>query len=226
LRILVVEDEPRVADLLARGLREAGHAAESSATGEEALERLQGSEYEAIVLDLGLPGMDGFDVLRALRSSGDATPVLILTARDAREDVVLGLDLGADDYLTKPFDFAELAARLRAVSRRATAAGAPILRWGDLVLDRLRRDVRRGSERVDLTPTEFRILEALMDAEGGLVSRQNLLARVWGYDFDPGTSVVEVHLAHLRRKLEAGGHKRIVITVRGEGYGLASVAES
>lgn len=226
MRILLVEDEPRVADLLARGLREAGYVPDWSTTGEEALERLKGSEYEVVVLDLGLPGMDGFDVLSALRSSGDATPILILTARDAREDVVRGLDLGADDYLIKPFDFTELTARLRAIARRAAAAGAPRLRYGDLELDRLRREVWRGSRRVDLTPTEFRILDALMDAEGGVVGRNDLLARVWGYDFDPGTSVVEVHLTNLRRKLETGGQKRVVQTVRGEGYRLASVEGS
>lgn len=220
MRILIVEDEPRVAGFLRRGLREEGWVVALAATAEAALERAADSVYDVIVLDVVLPGDDGFEVARRLRGRGDRTPILMLTALDAREDVVRGLDLGADDYLTKPFDFDELLARLRALTRRSTGETATILQWDDVVLDRIRREVRRGERALDLTPTEFRVLEIVMEAGGRVVSRGELLERAWGLDFDPGTGVVDVHLANLRAKLEAENHPRILETVRGAGFRL------
>lgn len=226
MRILVVEDEPRVAGFLERGLREEGHAVDVAATGEEALDRTRSfPPYDVVVLDVLLPGLDGFEVARRLRARGNSSPILMLTARDAREDVIRGLDLGADDYLAKPFDFSVLLARLRALVRRHERGDAAVLQWEDVVLDRLRREARRGGRRLDLTPTEFRLLEAVMEGAGKIVPRNELLERVWGLDFEPGTSVIEVHLANLRSKLEAGGASRVVHTIRGQGFRMAAFAD-
>ncbi|MBA2632546.1 MAG: response regulator transcription factor [Chloroflexi bacterium] len=225
MRILLIEDEPRVVAFLERGLREEGHAVDAAGDGDEAMAMASASEYDVIVLDLVLPDRSGFEVASELRATGDRTPILMLTARDAREDVVRGLDLGADDYLTKPFEFEELLARIRALARRGSSGEEAVLHYEDVELDRLRRQAQRAGEEVDLTPTEFRLLEALMRTPDQILSRRELLDRVWGIDFEPGTSLVEVHLANLRRKLESGGRGRIIETIRGRGFRLRSPVE-
>jgi DNA-binding response OmpR family regulator len=173
-----------------------------------------------IVLDVMLPGKSGFHVTSELRAEGNTTPILMLTARDSREDVIHGLDVGADDYLTKPFDFEELLARVRALARRSTTIGEGTLTFADVELDRLQHEVRRGGEPLALTPTEFRLLESMLRKPGQVVRRIELLDRVWGMSFDPGTNLIDVHMANLRRKLEEGGGERIIFTVRGVGFRL------
>ncbi len=220
MHILLVEDEPRVARFIKKGLTEEGHMVDAAVDGVTALSLAHVGTYDVIVLDVILPGKDGFQVVAALRAEGHATPILMLTARDAREDIIRGLDVGADDYLTKPFDFGELLARLRAFRRRSQPIQRPVLRFADIELDRFRHEARRGGKRVELTPTEFRLLEALMHGRGGIVTRTELLDRVWGMAFDPGTSLIDVHVANLRRKLEAGGRPRVVVAVKGVGFTL------
>jgi len=217
MRVLVVEDEKKLADLLARGLREEGHAADVAGRGEEALWMARAVPYDAIVLDVMLPGLDGFATCRALREADVWSPVLMLTARDAVENRIEGLDSGADDYLVKPFSFAELAARLRALDRRPKP-GATELRSDALALDLIRRTATARGERLDLTPTEFSLRAALLRERGAPISRRALLSEVWGYEFDPGTNVVDVHVNRLRRKLEDRGLSDVIRTVRGSGY--------
>jgi two-component system OmpR family response regulator len=225
MRVLVVEDEVKMAGLLRRALEEEGYAVDVAANGAEGVWLGTENEHDAVLLDLMLPDIDGFDVCRKLREAGRWSPVLMLTARDAVADRVAGLDAGADDYLTKPFSPGELVARIRAMLRRPrgetqSAAGEETpLSSGDLSVDRGRREVRLGGREVSLTAIEFDLLAALISRPGLVFSREQLLARVWGEDYFGGDHVVDVHVANLRKKIEADpSNPRYVQTVRGVGY--------
>jgi DNA-binding response OmpR family regulator len=219
MRVLVVEDERKVASFIRQGLQEEGYAVELASDGEEALDLiLQGPPYDLIVLDVMLPRRDGFGVVRAVRERGLETPVLLLTARDSVGDRVSGLDLGADDYLTKPFAFDEFLARVRALLRRGQGQRAPLLRLGTLSLDPATRRVVRANRRIDLTAREYALLECFMRNVGRVLSRSQLAERVWGLDFDPGSNVVDVYVGYLRRKIDGPGDARLLHTLRGAGY--------
>ena len=218
MRVLVVEDERKVASFIRQGLQEEGHAVEVAADGETALDLLAGPPYDLVVLDVMLPRRDGFGVVRAMRQRGLETPVLLLTARDSVNDRVTGLDLGADDYLTKPFAFDEFLARVRALFRRGQGQRVPVLRVGTLTLDPATRRVARGDRRLDLTAREHALLECFMRNTGRVLTRPQLAERVWGLDFDPGSNVVDVYVGYLRRKIDGPGEPRLLHTVRGAGY--------
>ena len=221
MRILVVDDEPAVRDSLRRALALEGYEVELAADGGEALRLLATSSPDAIVLDLLMPGVDGLEVCRRLRAGGDQVPILILTARDSVGDRVTGLDAGADDYLVKPFALEELLARLRALLRRTGPDGDPaLLRFADLTVDTGKHEVRRGTRLVDLTKTEFLLLELFLRNPRQVLTRSLIFERVWGYDFGPSSNSLEVYIGYLRRKLEAGGELRLIHTVRGVGYAL------
>lgn len=218
MRLLIVEDEPTLAGYLRRGLEEAAWTADVSGTVEDAWRLLLLSPYDLVVLDLGLPSLDGRELLRRLREAGMGTPVLILTARGSVEDRVAGLNAGADDYLTKPFSFAELVARIHALLRRGREPRTSTLCVGDLNLDRLTRQVRRGARTVELTAREFNVLEYLMRHAGEVVTRTMLAEHVWGDHYDSLSNLIEVFVNRLRKKLEADGARRLLHTVRGAGY--------
>lgn len=224
MRILVVEDEARLAGLVRRGLTEEGHAVDLAESGEDALDSITRANYDAIVLDVMLPGIDGFEVCRQLRRQRIHTPVLLLTARDAVDDRVTGLDAGADDYLVKPFALAELSARLRALARRPAEARDTILRIGSLRLDPAMRRVWLGEERIELANKEFRILEYLMQNPNRVLTRTMITDRVWDYDFLNATNVIDVHIRSLRRKLHDAPGGRLIETVRGVGYRMGTDA--
>jgi heavy metal response regulator len=219
VRILVVEDEARVRSFVRRGLSEAGMAVDAVADGDAALERALVTPYDAIVLDLGLPGRDGLQVLKQLRDRGCRAPVLVLTARDAVEDRVRGLDEGADDYLVKPFAFAELLARLRALLRRG-APDATVLRVGDLSVDLATRSVERAGRRIELTAREFALLEYLARHAGEVVTRTMIAEHVWNIDFDTFSNVIDVYIRYLRRKIDDPFETKLIQTRRGVGYVL------
>jgi two-component system response regulator MprA len=220
MRILVVDDDPGVRSSLERALRLEGYEVDTAPDGTAGLRSLALSPPDAVVLDLGLPDLDGLEVCRRLRSTGDDTPVLILTARDAIDDRVQGLDAGADDYLVKPFALAELLARLRALLRRRSGAEGEALRVGDLSLDLASREARRGDRPFTLTRIEFDLLELFLRHPRQVLTRDVILDRVWGYNFDSGTNSLAVYVGYLRRKTEAGGEPRCLHTVRGVGYVL------
>ena len=220
VRVLVVEDDTEIAQVLQRSLRLDGYDVKLAADGVQALEEAHAFLPDLIVLDLGLPRLDGIDVARRLREGGDDVPILILTARDALESRVEGLDIGADDYLVKPFERQELLARLRALLRRRPPRGMAPLRVGDLMLNPDTHEVTRGDRAIDLTQREFELLEYLMRNERLVISRQKLLDEVWGYDPFSITNTIEVFVSNLRRKLEADGEPRLLHTVRGAGYVL------
>jgi len=220
MKVLVVEDELKMASLLVRGFRNNGDAADVTRTGEDAVWMSAAAEYDAIVLDVTLPGMDGFETLAALRSEGRWTPVLMLTARDAVEDRIAGLDVGADDYLTKPFSFAELLARLRAIARRGPVERPTVLIVGDLRLDPATKQVWRGTTEIDLTAKEFALLEAFMRRAGEVLSRDHLLEQAWDLGYDNRSNVVAVYVNYLRDKIDRPFGARSVETVRGAGYRL------
>jgi two-component system, OmpR family, response regulator len=220
MRVLIVEDEPKMAALVARALREEGHAADTAGLGEDALWMAQAAPYDAIVLDVMLPGLDGVEVLRRLRAQDVWTPVLMLTARDAVGDRVGGLDAGADDYLTKPFVFSELLARLRAIVRRGAVERPTILRVGDLRLDPAAHRVWRGETELDLSLREFAVLEALMRRPGETLSRGQLLEAAWDMAFESRSNIVDVYIGYLRQKIERPFGRRSIETVRGLGYRL------
>lgn len=225
MRLLLIEDDTRLVRSLTAGLAEAGFAVDSAGDGPEGLQALRAHRYDACVLDVNLPSGDGFQVLRAARSEGLGTPILILTARDAVADRVHGLDHGADDYLVKPFAFAELVARLRVLLRRGTPQRAGLLRAGALTLDAAAHEVRVGGYQVELTQKQFTLLEYLLVHLDQVVTRRMLLSGVWGYSFDPGTNLVDVHVAQLRRRLESagpGGWVCPIETLRGVGYRVRS----
>jgi two-component system OmpR family response regulator len=226
MRVLVVEDEPRMADVLRRGLTEDGCAVDVAGTAEDGAWYAAENPYDAIVLDVGLPGQDGFDLLAGLRQAGQWAPVIMLTARDAVPDRVRGLDLGADDYLTKPFAFTELLARLRATARRGRRARPVVLRCGDLALDPARREVRRDGTAVDLTAKEFAILECFMRRPGQVLSRSQLIEQVWDFGFSADSNLVDVYVASLRRKIDRPFGTSSLETVRGVGYRLREPASA
>ena len=218
MRILVVEDERKIARFVQRGLKEFGFSVEVIGRGDEALEIILDNPFEAVVLDIMLPGRDGLSILRALRERSNAVPVLILTARGEVCEKVEGLDLGADDYLAKPFAIEELAARLRALVRRQTGENLVRYRIQDLTLDVATRIARRGNRRIDLTGREFSLLECLMRAPGRVFTRTQLCQHVWEYQFDAGTNLVEVYIQRLRRKVDDNESIKLIQTVRGAGY--------
>jgi two-component system, OmpR family, response regulator MprA len=221
-QILVVDDEPAVRRALERALRLDKYEVELAEDGEEALDRLSERPVDAVVLDVMMPGVDGLEVCRRMRAAGDKTPVLMLTARDAIDDRVMGLDVGADDYLVKPFALRELQARLRALLRRSGDDGdaAETLRFADLVLDPVAHEVYRGDRLVELSKTEFLLLELFMKHPRQVLTRSTIFENVWGYDFGPTSNALGVYIGYLRRKTEEGGEPRLLHTVRGIGYVL------
>jgi two-component system response regulator MprA len=221
MKILVVDDERAVRDSLRRALELEGYEVELAGDGGEALTRLESeSDPDAMILDVLMPPPDGLEVCRTLRLSGSRLPVLMLTARAEVENRVEGLDAGADDYLTKPFALEELLARLRALLRRTSAASGETLRFADLELDPKTREVRRDAEPIELTRTEFSLLELFMINPRQVLTRSLIFERVWGYDFGAGSNSLDVYIGYLRRKTEAGGRPRLIHTVRGVGYAL------
>jgi two-component system, OmpR family, response regulator MprA len=219
-RVLVVDDEPAVRRALERALRLDSYDVELAADGEEALDVLATHPADAVILDVAMPRLDGLEVCRRMRQAGDRTPILMLTARDAIDDRVKGLDVGADDYLVKPFALRELQARLRALLRRATDADGEVLRYGDLVLDPMAHEVRRGDRQIELSRTEFLLLELFMRHPRQVLTRSTIFENVWGYDFGPTSNALGVYMGYLRRKTEAGDEPRLLHTVRGVGYVL------
>jgi two-component system response regulator MprA len=221
VRVLVVDDEPAVRSALERALRLEAYDVELAADGREALDRLaDGAPLDAVVLDVAMPHVDGLEVCRRLRDAGDRTPVLMLTARDAIDDRVAGLDAGADDYLVKPFALKELKARLRALLRRAAPGGGELLRLGDLMLDPVAYEVHRGGRRIELSRTEFHLLTLFLEHPRQVLTRSQIFERVWGYDFGASSNALGVYVGYLRRKTEASGEPRLLHTVRGVGYVL------
>ena len=221
MHILVVEDEPRLADLVKRTLEQERHVVDVTHDGATAYTMATETRYDLIVLDLMLPEMDGIEVCRELRGQGVDSRILMLTARGTTEDRVTGLDAGADDYLVKPFSFAELLARIRALSRREVAPEPEEeLQVADLVLDLSRHEARRGDETIDLTAKEFALLEYLMRNSGRVLTRSQILDHVWGYDFESNTNVVDIYVHYLRNKIDRDYPEQLIRTVRGVGYGL------
>jgi len=219
-RVLVVDDEPPVRDALERALSLEGYKVDLAEDGAEALKKVATEEPDVILLDVLMPGVDGLETCRRLRAEGRGLPVLMLTARDAVSDRVDGLDAGADDYLVKPFALEELLARLRALMRRSNPEEADVLRFSDLVLDLGAYEARRGNRVIDLTRTEFLLLELFMRNPRQVLTRSIIFDRVWGYDFGPTSNSLEVYVGYLRRKTEAGGEPRLIHTMRGVGYVL------
>ena len=218
-KVLVAEDDAETRAYVERGLRELGHVVTTAADGRDALFLATGEAFDAIILDRMLPVIDGMTVLKSLRASGVATPVLMLTAVARVEDRVDGLEAGADDYLVKPFAFSELTARLNALARRPAGVSAEtVLRAGQVEMNLLKREVRRAGQRVELQPREFALLEELLRNAGRIVTRTMLLERVWDFHFDPKTNIVETHVSRLRSKLNAGFDSDVIHTVRGAGY--------
>ncbi len=220
MRLLLVEDENKVAGFIKRGLEEEGYAVDLVSDGNSALATGLEKAHDLIILDINLPGMDGIEVLKALRQKKVATPVLLLTVRAAIEDRVIGLDTGADDYLTKPFAFEEFLARIRALLRRRAAAEPPVLRAGDLSLDPAKRLVMRADEIIELTSKEYALLEYLMRNQGRVLNRSMIADRVWGLDYDTTTNVIDVYVNYLRKKIDSGHEAKLIHTVRGVGYVL------
>jgi two-component system OmpR family response regulator len=220
VRVLLVEDEARLAALLRRGLREEQLLADVAPTGEEALWMARASPYDVLVLDVSLPGIDGFEVLRRLRADGVRTPVLMLTARSGVEDRIAGLDSGADDYLSKPFDFGELLARLRALSRRGPATHGPVLEVGSLQMEPATHTVRRGDTDIELSAKEFQLLEVFMRHPGQVLSRLDLLEGAWDAAYENRSNVVDVYVRYLREKIDRPFGVNTLETVRGAGYRL------
>jgi len=221
MRILVVEDERKVAGFIRQGLEEEGYAVELAHDGAAALDLLvDGPPPDLVVLDLMLPRLDGFAVLKAARSRAVPTPVLVVTARDGVADKVRGLDLGADDYLTKPFSFDEFLARVRALLRRSADRREPVLRAADLTLDPATREVSRAGRKIALTAREYALLEYFLRSRGRVLTRPVLAEHVWGLDFDPESNIIDVYVGYLRRKIDTTGERRLLHTVRGAGYAL------
>ncbi|MBZ5682500.1 MAG: response regulator transcription factor [Acidobacteriia bacterium] len=218
MKLLIVEDEARMADLLRKGLTEEGHYAVCAFDGVEGLDMAKAYEFDVIILDVMMPKMSGYEMAKRLRAEKNRTPVLMLTAKDAVPDVVRGLDLGADDYMTKPFSFDELLARLRAVKRRALAADETKLKVADLALDPASREVTRGDTRISLTRTEYNLLERLMYRAGKVVSRRALIEAVWGFDREIEENTLDAFMHLLRNKIDSPGRVKLIQTVRGVGY--------
>ena len=220
MRVLVVEDDSKMAELLRRGLSSEGHRVEWAADGTSGFEKASNQTFDAIILDIMLPGTDGFAVTRRLRAQGSKIPILMLTGRDSHKDVVKGLDLGADDYLTKPFSFEVLSARLRVITRRNSTGKDVMVHVADLAVNRETHEVRRAGKPVPLTKTEYVILDRLLTRPGTVVSRDALVEAVWGWDRDVENNTLDVFIWQLRSKIEAGGAPRLVQTIRGFGYAI------
>jgi two-component system copper resistance phosphate regulon response regulator CusR len=220
MRILVIEDDPTVGQYVKRGLEEHRWAVDLMTDGEEGERRASSEAYDLIVLDMRLPGKSGLDVLQSLRAKGFERPVLVLTAQDAVDAKVTTLRAGADDYVTKPFAFEELLARVEALARRPRALASPVLRVGDLEIDQATREVRRSGVPIEVTPKEYTVLEYLARHAGRVMSRTLITEYAWGYHFDPGTNIVDVVINHLRKKVDAGHARKLITTVRGVGYVL------
>lgn len=219
MKILYVEDDPTAREYIRKGLQEHGHVVDTAPDGEQGLELGQFGSYDLIVLDVGLPGMDGFELLARLRDDEDQTPVLFLSARGEVSDRIRGLNLGADDYLRKPFAFAELLARIQAIARRATPGPAQdVLRVADMELDLQRHAVSRAGREIELTRKEFALLEYLMRNTGHVLSRTMITEKVWDYSFDSYSNVIDVHIAHLRKKIDRDFDRNLLHTVKGVGY--------
>jgi two-component system, OmpR family, response regulator MprA len=221
MRILVVDDEPAVRDAVQRALRLENYDVQTALDGSDALKSLALSSPDLVILDVLMPGVDGLEVCKRLRTAGDATPILMLTARDSVANRVEGLDAGADDYLVKPFALDELLARVRALLRRSSPdGGQQLLRFSDITLDEVSREVRRGTRPIELTRTEFLLLELFLNNPRRVLTREIILDRVWGFDFGPESNSLEVYIGYLRKKMEAGGELRLIHTIRGVGYVL------
>ena len=222
MRVLLAEDEPRVAGFIAKGLREQTYAVDVARDGEEAVYHASVNQYDLVILDVMLPVKDGYAVCRELRGSGIRTPILMLTARDAVDDRVKGLDCGADDYLTKPFDFKELLARLRALSRRSAEIRPELIRVGDLALNTANHAVTRSGKSVSLTAKEYALLEFLMLNQNRIVGREQIAQHVWDENFDPFSNIIDVYVRRLRTKIDVGFERPLLHTRRGEGYILTA----
>jgi DNA-binding response OmpR family regulator len=218
MRLLVVEDEPRIARFIERGLKEEHHAVDVAHDGDDALLLATTNEYDVILLDILLPYKNGLAVCRELRARNVTTPILMLTAKDSVADKVAGLNTGADDYLTKPFAFDELLARVNALARRQAIDRAPVWRVGDVTLDPLTHEVRRGGEPIELTNKEYALLALLMRRPGQVLTRTQIAEQVWGLDFDNESNVIDVYIRYLRKKIDAGRERPLIRTVRGAGY--------
>lgn len=218
MRILVVEDEKKVASFIKKGLEEEHYAVDIAYDGEEGLALAQINEYDLILLDIMLPKLDGMEVLTRIRGNGSSVPILILTAKDSVEDIVTGLDTGSDDYLTKPFSFAELVARVRALLRRRANEKMDILTVGDLSLSTSTHRVKRGGRKIELTPKEYALLEYFMRNPNRILTRTLITEHVWDYHFDPETNVIDVYVNYLRKKIDHGFQKKLIHTIRGSGY--------
>jgi heavy metal response regulator len=220
MRLLVVEDEKKVSSFIRKGLEEEGYAVDAALDGKTGLEMALDQVHDVIILDIHLPGMDGLSLLQELRRKKVSTPVLLLTVRANIEDKVLGLDAGADDYLSKPFAFEELVARVRALLRRRTEAELPLLQFADLTLDPSRRSVHRGKRKIELTTKEYALLDYFMRNPGRPLTRSMIADRVWDYNFDSMTNIIDVYVNYLRRKIDADGEPKLIHTIRGVGYVL------
>jgi DNA-binding response OmpR family regulator len=225
MKLLIVEDEARMAELLRKGLTEEGHSAVCAYDGAEGLALAKGFEFDVIILDIMIPKLSGYEMARRLRAEQVRTPLLMLTAKDSVPDIVRGLDLGADDYMTKPFSFEELLARLRAVQRRAMAAADSSLRVADLVLEPSSREVSRGQTRISLTRTEYNLLERLVFRTGKVVARRSLIEAVWGFDRDIEDNTLDAFMHLLRNKIDSPGRAKLIHTVRGVGYVIREVSQ-
>lgn len=220
MRILIAEDERDLNEILRRKLTQEGYSVDACFDGIEAQDYLEAAEYDAVILDIMMPGRDGLEVLRNMRSRGDQTPVMFLTARDSVEDRVEGLDTGATDYLVKPFSFKELMARIRAMTRNRFGTTSNVLQTADLTMDTVTQEVRRGGRRIDLSAKEYALLRYMMLNEGIVLSRDMIENHVWNYDYEGGTNVVDVYIRYLRRKIDEGEDLKLIRTVRGRGYVL------
>ena len=220
MRILFAEDEADLNRIVTARLAEEGYSVDACADGEEAMAFLDAVEYDAVILDIMMPKADGFAVLKHLRDAGKATPVLFLTARDAVSDRVKGLDMGANDYLVKPFSFDELKARIRAMTRVTSGAGSSVLQLGDLEMDLAAHMVRRGNRVIDLSAKEYALLEYMMHNTGVVLSREKIEDHIWNFDYEGGTNVVDVYISYLRKKIDSGFDRKLIHTVRGSGYVL------
>jgi two-component system, OmpR family, copper resistance phosphate regulon response regulator CusR len=225
MRVLLVEDDPGIARFVAKGLRETAYAVDVVPTGEEALYLAAINDYDLVILDVMIPAPDGFEVCRQLRESGQRVPILMLTARDAVEDRIIGLDRGADDYLTKPFEFRELLARLRALLRRSNSLRPPTIAVSDLLLDTAGQNVSRGGQNIPLTAKEYALLEFMARNAGRVVGRAEIAEHVWDEEFDPFSNLIEVYVNRVRRKIDTGSNKPLIQTRRGAGYVLAASDE-